>query len=53
MFRRAGLDFETVKRQARSGSFRPIDLGAYANGIYFLRVKADGQTYVQKIVMEK
>jgi Zn-dependent M28 family amino/carboxypeptidase len=28
LFRRAGLDFETVKRQARSGSFRPIDLGA-------------------------
>ncbi|HMG47741.1 MAG TPA: M28 family peptidase [Allosphingosinicella sp.] len=28
LFRRAGLDFEAVKRQARSGSFRPIDLGA-------------------------
>jgi Zn-dependent M28 family amino/carboxypeptidase len=28
LFRRAGLDFETVKRQARSGAFRPIDLGA-------------------------
>jgi Zn-dependent M28 family amino/carboxypeptidase len=28
LFRRARLDFETVKRQARSGSFRPIDLGA-------------------------
>ena len=28
LFRRAGLDFETVKRQARSGNFRPIDLGA-------------------------
>ena len=28
LFRRAGLDFETVKRQARSGSFHPIDLGA-------------------------
>jgi len=28
LFRRAGLDFETVKRQARSGTFRPIDLGA-------------------------
>ena len=28
LFRRAGLDFETVKRQARVAGFRPIDLGA-------------------------
>ena len=28
MLRRAGHDFETVKREARSGRFRPIDLGA-------------------------
>ncbi|HEX4738665.1 MAG TPA: M28 family metallopeptidase [Allosphingosinicella sp.] len=28
LFRRAGLDFETVKKQARSPDFRPIDLGA-------------------------
>jgi Zn-dependent M28 family amino/carboxypeptidase len=28
LFRRAGLDFEAVKRQARSGSFHPVDLGA-------------------------
>ncbi|MDQ4088624.1 MAG: M20/M25/M40 family metallo-hydrolase [Pseudomonadota bacterium] len=28
LLRRAGHDFETVKRQARSGSFRPIDLRA-------------------------
>jgi Zn-dependent M28 family amino/carboxypeptidase len=28
MFRRAGLDFETAKRQARTPAFRPIDLGA-------------------------
>jgi Zn-dependent M28 family amino/carboxypeptidase len=28
LFRRAGLDFEAVKRQARTGDFRPIDLGA-------------------------
>jgi Zn-dependent M28 family amino/carboxypeptidase len=28
LFRRAGLDFETVKRQARTGDFRPVDLGA-------------------------
>ena len=28
LFRRAGLDFEAAKRQARSGSFHPIDLGA-------------------------
>jgi Zn-dependent M28 family amino/carboxypeptidase len=28
LFRRAGLDFEAVKRQARSGAFRPMDLGA-------------------------
>ncbi|MDQ8755775.1 M28 family metallopeptidase [Sphingosinicella sp. LHD-64] len=28
LLRRAGQDFEAVKRQARSGSFRPIDLGA-------------------------
>jgi Zn-dependent M28 family amino/carboxypeptidase len=28
LFRRAGLDFETVKRQARTPGFRPIDLGA-------------------------
>ena len=28
LFRRAGVDFDTVKRQARSGSFRPVDLGA-------------------------
>jgi Zn-dependent M28 family amino/carboxypeptidase len=28
LFRRAGVDFEAAKRQARSGSFRPIDLGA-------------------------
>jgi Zn-dependent M28 family amino/carboxypeptidase len=28
LFRRAGLDFETVKRQARTPDFRPIDLGA-------------------------
>lgn len=28
LFRRAGLDFETVKRRARTGDFRPIDLGA-------------------------
>ncbi|TFI57583.1 M20/M25/M40 family metallo-hydrolase [Sphingomonas parva] len=28
LFRRAGLDFETVKREARTAAFRPIDLGA-------------------------
>ncbi|HWT13385.1 MAG TPA: M28 family metallopeptidase [Allosphingosinicella sp.] len=28
LLRRAGHDFEAVKRRARSGSFRPIDLGA-------------------------
>jgi len=28
LFRRAGLDFEAVKRQARTAAFRPIDLGA-------------------------
>jgi Zn-dependent M28 family amino/carboxypeptidase len=28
LFRRAGLDFETVKGQARSAGFRPVDLGA-------------------------
>ncbi|MEA3001787.1 MAG: hypothetical protein QOH81_575 [Sphingomonadales bacterium] len=28
LFRRAGLDFETVKRQARTPGFRPIDLNA-------------------------
>ncbi|HEX6375754.1 MAG TPA: M28 family metallopeptidase [Allosphingosinicella sp.] len=28
LFRRAGLDFETVKRQARSAQFRPVELGA-------------------------
>jgi Zn-dependent M28 family amino/carboxypeptidase len=28
LFRRAGLDFETVKRQARVAGFHPIDLGA-------------------------
>jgi Zn-dependent M28 family amino/carboxypeptidase len=28
LFRRAGLDFETVKRQAQTSDFRPIDLGA-------------------------
>ncbi len=28
LFRRAGLDFETVKRQARTSVFRPLDLGA-------------------------
>jgi Zn-dependent M28 family amino/carboxypeptidase len=28
LFRRAGHDFETVKRQARSAGFRPVDLGA-------------------------
>jgi Zn-dependent M28 family amino/carboxypeptidase len=28
LFRRAGLDFEAVKRRARVSGFRPIDLGA-------------------------
>ena len=28
LFRRAGLDFETVKRQARTSAFRPVELGA-------------------------
>jgi Zn-dependent M28 family amino/carboxypeptidase len=28
LFRRAGLDFEAVKRQARVAGFRPIELGA-------------------------
>jgi Zn-dependent M28 family amino/carboxypeptidase len=28
LFRRAGLDFETVKRQARTPGFRPVELGA-------------------------
>ncbi|QAY78454.1 M20/M25/M40 family metallo-hydrolase [Sphingosinicella sp. BN140058] len=28
LFRRAGLDFEAVKRQARTSAFKPIDLGA-------------------------
>jgi len=28
LFRRAGLDLETVKRQARTNAFKPIDLGA-------------------------
>ncbi|HEX8667189.1 MAG TPA: M28 family metallopeptidase [Allosphingosinicella sp.] len=28
LFRRAGHDFEAVKRQARTAAFRPIDLGA-------------------------
>jgi Zn-dependent M28 family amino/carboxypeptidase len=28
LFRRAGLDFDRVRREARSGSFRPVDLRA-------------------------
>jgi Zn-dependent M28 family amino/carboxypeptidase len=28
LFRRAGLDFEAVKREARAEGFRPVDLGA-------------------------
>ncbi|HEX8308721.1 MAG TPA: M28 family metallopeptidase [Allosphingosinicella sp.] len=28
LFRRAGLDFEAAKRQARTAGFRPVDLGA-------------------------
>lgn len=28
LFKRAGLDFDTVKRQARSTEFKPVDLGA-------------------------
>ncbi|MGZ8285779.1 MAG: M20/M25/M40 family metallo-hydrolase [Allosphingosinicella sp.] len=28
LFRRAGLDFESVKRLARAAGFRPVDLGA-------------------------
>jgi len=28
LFRRAGLDFEAIKAQARTAAFRPIDLGA-------------------------
>jgi Zn-dependent M28 family amino/carboxypeptidase len=28
LFRRAGLDFEAIKRQARTAAFRPVDLGA-------------------------
>ena len=28
LFRRAGHDFEAVKRQARTSAFRPVDLGA-------------------------
>jgi Zn-dependent M28 family amino/carboxypeptidase len=28
LFRRAGLDFEAVKRQARTPAFRPVELGA-------------------------
>ena len=34
LFRRAGLDFEAVKRQARTAAFRPIDLGARFNAAF-------------------
>jgi hypothetical protein len=31
---------------------KQLDLSAHANGIYFLRVTADGQSYMQKIVKQ-
>ncbi|HEX8573866.1 MAG TPA: M28 family peptidase [Allosphingosinicella sp.] len=43
LFRRAGLDFEAVKRQARTSAFRPIDLGARFSadfGVQAVRVES-------------
>ena len=37
LFRRAGLDFEAAKRQARTAGFRPIDLGASFSADFAVR----------------
>ncbi|HEY5711276.1 MAG TPA: M28 family metallopeptidase [Allosphingosinicella sp.] len=39
LFRRAGLDFEEVKRRARVAGFRPIDLGAALSADLPVRVE--------------
>ena len=39
LFRRAGRDFETVKRQAQSSDFRPVELGALLSADF--RVEAE------------
>ena len=41
LFRRAGLDFEALKRQARVAGFRPVDLGA--------RLSADLPVTVERV----
>ncbi|PSJ40495.1 M28 family metallopeptidase [Allosphingosinicella deserti] len=39
LFRRAGLHFEAVKRQARTAAFRPIDLGSRFDADFTVQTK--------------
>jgi Zn-dependent M28 family amino/carboxypeptidase len=39
LFRRAGLDFEAVKRQARTAAFRPIDLNTRFSADFAVQTK--------------
>ena len=60
LFRRAGLDFEQVRKQARTADFRPIDLGATLSASFDVELsrimsrnvvgKLTGTTYPQETI---
>ena len=50
LFRRAGQDFEAVKRQARTPDFRPIDLGARFSADFGVKtVRVESRNVLAKI----
>jgi Zn-dependent M28 family amino/carboxypeptidase len=50
LFRARGLDFEAVKRQARTAAFRPIDLGATFSASFGVeRVAVESHNVIAKI----
>jgi Zn-dependent M28 family amino/carboxypeptidase len=50
LFRRAGLDFETVKRQARTPGFRPVELGASFSADFGVKtVRVESHNVIGKI----
>ncbi|HMJ93902.1 MAG TPA: M28 family metallopeptidase [Allosphingosinicella sp.] len=50
LFRRAGLDFDSVKLQARTGAFRPVDLGARLSADFAVEtVRVESHNVVARI----
>jgi Zn-dependent M28 family amino/carboxypeptidase len=54
LFRRAGLDFETLKRRARTPDFRPVELGARLSADFGVKtVRVESHNVLAKITGTK